>query len=342
MSDRTTTTPATDLPVEFRPGKPPVVAPPPGLSYVAALAWLEDRRTAIRTELLRHGAVLLRGLPVREPSQFAEIRDRMVERRAFYREKATPRSAYGADIYSSTDLPPMQSIRLHNENSYTLEFPGLLLFCCLVAPSEGGATTVADGRRILDDLPADLVGRFRRRGWLLTRNYHSHVGLPWRTVFGTTSPTEVESYCERNLIGCAWTDDSGLRTAQRRSAIVRHPVTGEEAWFNHAAFWSRWSLDEEVREVLGTTYGEDGLPFDTAYGDGTAIAPSEVDVLNAAYDRATLRDRWRSGDVLLVDNILAMHGRDAFRGDRSILVAMGDPVPLDACSPTVRPAALKP
>ncbi|MGW7754521.1 TauD/TfdA family dioxygenase [Streptomyces violaceusniger] len=337
MASRTGATPATNLPVELHSGKPPMVAVPPGLSHVAALAWLEDRRTAIRTELLRHGSVLLRGLPVRESGQFAEIRDLMVERRASYREKATPRSDYGADIYSSTDLPPMQSIRLHNENSYTLEFPGTLLFCCLVAPTEGGATTVADVRRVLADLPADLVGRFRRHGWLLTRNYHSHVGLPWPTAFGTTSPAKVETYCERNLIGCTWTGDSGLRTVQRRSSIVRHPITGEEVWFNHVAFWSRWSLDEEIREVLETTYGEDGLPFDTAYGNGTAIAPNEVDVLNAAYDRATMRDSWRSGDVLLVDNILAAHGRDAFRGDRSILVAMGDPVPLDACSPTVSP-----
>jgi alpha-ketoglutarate-dependent taurine dioxygenase len=339
MSHQTAAVQATDLPIELCAGKPPVVYTPAGLDHAAALAWLGANRVAIRTELLHHGAVLLRGLPVRAPQQFAEIRDLIVSRRASYREKATPRSDYGADVYSSTDLPPMQAIRLHNENSYTLEFPGMLLFCCLAAPDEGGATTVADVRRILAELPADLVGRFRRHGWLLTRNYHSHVGLPWQTTFGTESRAEVEAYCERNLIGCTWTGDSGLRTVQRRSAIVRHPITGEETWFNHAAFWSRWSLDEEVLDVLQTTYGEDGLPFDTAYGDGAELTQDDVDVLNAAYERATMRDSWRPGDVMLVDNILAAHGRDAFRGDRTILVAMGEPVTLSSCSPTVAPTA---
>lgn len=43
---------------------------------------------------------------------------------------------------------------MHNENSYTLTFPGLLMFACLVAPAEGGATPVADCRRVLAELPS--------------------------------------------------------------------------------------------------------------------------------------------------------------------------------------------
>ncbi|WP_392960087.1 TauD/TfdA family dioxygenase [Streptomyces sp. LN245] len=331
--------PATALPIRLESGKPPILPLPPLPDLTTACTWLAERRAAVRTELLRHGHLLIRGLPISRPEEFAEVRDLLVERRAAYKEKATPRSAYGDDVYSSTDLPPAQPIHLHNENSYTLDFPGLLVFGCVEAPRSGGATTVADVREVLAAIPPDLVERFRKVGWLLTRNYHSYVGLPWTTAFATDRPEAVQEYCAQNLIGWEWGADSALRTVQRRSALVRHPATGEEVWFNHAAFWSRWSLEEEVLDVLTMTYGEDGLPFDTAFGDGSALTEEDVRLLNAAYESATRRESWQAGDLMLVDNILSAHGRDAYQGDRKILVAMGEPVTLQECAPTVEPAS---
>lgn len=35
---------------------------------------------------------------------------------------------------------------------------------------------------------------------------------------------------------------------------------------------------------------------------------------------------WERGDVMLLDNILAAHARNPFRGERELLVAMGDMV----------------
>jgi hypothetical protein len=40
-----------------------------------------------------------------------------------------------------------------------------------------------------------------------------------------------------------------------------------------------------------------------------------------------------------VDNIRCAHGREAFRGLRSVLVGMGNPVELAACRPDPEPAA---
>ena len=86
--------------------------------------WLRENRAAIRSGLDEHGAVYLRGLPVSSVEDFAEVRDALISKLAGYVEKATPRSHFGKDVYSSTDLPPSQAIRPHNENSYALSFPG--------------------------------------------------------------------------------------------------------------------------------------------------------------------------------------------------------------------------
>jgi alpha-ketoglutarate-dependent taurine dioxygenase len=304
-----------------------------------AVEWLTAAGPALRTALHEHGAIVLRSLPIGSVADFGVVRDVLLPARTPYREKATPRSDYGNGVFSSTDLPAAQRIRMHNENSYTLTFPGLLMFACLVAPPEGGATPVADCRRVLASLPPQLVERMRATGWLLTRSYSEHISTDWRTAFAADTPADVQRYCAENLITCQWQSDGHLRTSQLRPGIITHPVTGEQVWFNHLAFWNEWALDDELRETLIEEFGHDDLPFNTALGDGSSLTRDELETLAAAYESATVRQPWQPGDLMLVDNILCAHGRDAFRGDRKIVVAMGEPVDVLDCSPTVAPAA---
>jgi len=325
------------LDVRKEAGKPAVVHTPQFDSADEAITWLTEHRAQLRQELLRFSSLMIKGLPVYDATAFAAARDVLMPQRAGYKEKATPRTDFGEGVFSSTDLPSIQPIRLHNENSYTLDFPGVLLFGCLIAPEEGGATTVGDMREALRLLPEHLRERFTA-GWLLVRHYSELAGLPWQRSFATEDPAVAEAYCEENTIGYEWTDDGSLRTQQLRSAIVTHPLTGEQTWFNHFAFWNRWTLDGDVRDVLLETYGDDGLPFDTLLGNGDALSREDVDVLNQIYDQVTVRETWERGDLLLVDNILSAHGREAFRGDRKIVVAMGEPTRLSDCSPLTEPA----
>ncbi|SEP48384.1 TauD/TfdA family dioxygenase [Amycolatopsis saalfeldensis] len=295
------------------------------------LGWIRENRARIDAALAEHGALYFAGSGITDRRGFAAVRDALFDSPAHYREKATPRTDFGAGVYSSTDLPPSQDIRQHNENSYTLTFPGKLLFGCLTPPETGGATTVADVRSVLGALPAHIRDRMAESGWRLARTYHESVGLPWPSAFGTDRKSDVEEYCVANAIDCTWTEGT-LRTAQVRPGVIRHPGTGQRAWFNHAAFWSEWTLEEEIREVLIEEFGHDGLPFATAYGDGSELRADDVAQINAAYETATRRRPWRQGDLLLVDNLLSSHGRDAFTGRRDIVVAMGEQVALADCA----------
>jgi alpha-ketoglutarate-dependent taurine dioxygenase len=267
------------------------------------------------------------------------VADVLIDEPTKYREKATPRSTLGAGVFSSTDLPAAQVIAPHNENSYTLTFPSLLLFGCLTAPAEGGATPVVDCRKVLSALPPYIEKRMRATGWLLTRNYSEYISTHWQTAFASADRAAVERYCAENLVAYEWQPDGNLRTGQLRPGIISHPSTGEEVWFNHLAFWNEWSLDEELRQALIDELGCDGLPFATSLGDGERLTRDELHEIRDAYDAATVREAWAPGDLLIVDNILTAHGREAFRGDRKIVVAMGNPVDLADCRPTVAPAA---
>lgn len=116
-----------------------------------------------------------------------------------------------------------------------------------------------------------------------------------------------------------------LRLRYRRPAIARHPRTGEEVWFNHAAFFHLSTLDERTRSGLLTTVAPADLPYHTCYGDGGAIEPESMEAVRGAYEAEAVAFPWRRSDLLLVDNMLVAHARAPFRGPRLVLVGMTDP-----------------
>jgi alpha-ketoglutarate-dependent taurine dioxygenase len=252
----------------------------------------------------------------------------MIEREAF-----AARTRYADGVYSASKWPPNQQMCMHHELSYALEVPSLVLFACLTAPKAGGATPVADSPAVLQALPADLVERFERAGWLLIRNYNDEIGASFAEAFGTDDRGAVERYCRANAITFEWQPDGGLRTWQRRSAVARHPRTGERCWFNQIAFLNEWTIDPEVREYLVDEYGEDGLPFNTRFGNGDPIDADVVQTINGVYEANTVREPWQAGDLLLVDNLRTAHARESFEGPREVVVALADPVRLPGAAP---------
>ncbi len=303
-----------------------------------AARWAAEHREALRALVAEHGSLLVRGLGLRDVAEtdavFRRLGSLMDETEAF-----APRRRYAQGVYSSSKWPPNQAMCMHHELSYTLEPPGLMLFACLKAAASGGATPVSDSPAVLDALPADLVQRFEQAGWLLIRNYNDDIGASLADAFGTDDRAAVESYCRAHAIACEWGPDGALRTRQRRSAVVPHPINGRRCWFNQIAFLNEWTLDPELREYLVDLYGEDGLPFNTRFGNGDPIGADIVQTINKTYEAHTVCERWEAGDLLLVDNIRTAHARESFNGPREVVVAMADAVHLADCSPTIEVTA---
>jgi alpha-ketoglutarate-dependent taurine dioxygenase len=326
---------ASVLDVDLQPGKPPVVWAEAGGD---AADWAAGYRAALRAGVAEFGCVLVRGLGLRDAAGTGALFRELAITLMTEREAFAPRQPYPGGVYSATPWPPNQQMCMHHELSYALEFPGLLLFACLTAPAAGGATAVADAPAVLGALPADLVQRFEREGWMLVRTYNEDIGASVEQAFGTADRHAVERYCRASAIEFEWQPDGGLRTRQRRSAVVRHPVTGQRCWFNQIAFLSEWTMDPEVREYLVDVYGQDGLPFTTRFGHGDPVGEDVVELLNQTYEAHTMREPWQAGDLLLVDNVRTAHSREPYEGPREILAGLADPVHLADCSPTIEVA----
>ena len=316
--------------VDLQPGRPPILR---ASTTGDAPSWVAQHREALRAAVTEHGSVLVRGLGLRHPAEIGGVFHRLANRLMTEREAFASRQTYWDGVYSSMKWPAFLPMCMHHELSYLLQPPSLMMFACLRAPTTGGATAVADSTTLLDALPTDLVERFERTGWLLTRCYNDEIGASIAEAFGTADVADVERYCRTNAIEFDWQPDGGLRTTQRRRAVVRHPITGRRCWFNQVAYFNEWSLELEVREYLIDVHGADGLPFNTQFGNGDPIAADVVRLLNDAYEANTEREPWQAGDLLLVDNIRTAHCRETFTGPRDVVVAIGDPVRLTNTRP---------
>jgi alpha-ketoglutarate-dependent taurine dioxygenase len=314
---------ASFLDLSLPAGEPPTVRAD---SRGDAADWAAGHRDALRAAVAEHGCVLVRGLGLSDAAGTGAVFGRLADSLMPEREAFAPRQPLGAGVYSATPWPPQQQMCMHHELSYRLEFPGLLLFACLSPAASGGGTALADAAAMLGALPADLVQRFEREGWILDRAYGEDFGASTEEAFGTGDRGAIESYCRANDIEFAWQPDGELRTRQRRSAVVSHPLTGQRCWFNQIGFLSEWTMDPEVREYMIDVYGDDGLPFTTRFGNGDPVTEDIVQLLNETYEASAARVSWQAGDLLLVDNIRTAHSREPYEGPREILAGLADPV----------------
>ncbi len=298
----------------------------PNAEAVNLSAWIASNRAGVERRLLKHGGLLFRGFAVETIEAFRECVEALGAPLIEYGERSSPRSRMSHGVYTSTDHPADQHIVLHNEQSYTLNWPMKICFFCVTPPSGMGKTPLADSRLILNRITPETVRRFIEKQIMYVRNYGEGLGLSWQEAFQTNDRSMVESHCRNASMTVEWKDGGRLRTWQVRPAIRTHPKTGEPVWFNHALFFNLSSLDETVRRSMLAVVDENEVPYNTFYGDGSAIEPHVLDELRDAYNAETVSFPWRKGDLLILDNMLVSHGREPYVGARKIAVCMAEPV----------------
>jgi len=288
-------------------------------------AWAAEHRARLLQKLLEHGGLLFRGFSIGSAERFASVARALTPNLLDYLERAAARTEIAPHVFTSTELAADQWIPHHHEMSYSHNWPWRIWFYCDVPAAEGGCTPIASERRFYPGLDPAIKRRFADRGGVMyVRNYGEGLDLSWREAFQTGDRAAVEAYCRDSNATFEWTGGDRLRTRQVRQAIATHPQTGETVWFNHAHLFHESNLSPEIRDVLLAAFGSEGLPRNAYYGDGTPIEAAVLDEIRAGYRACTVTFPWRSGDVLLLDNFLAVHGREPYRGARRILVAMAD------------------
>ncbi len=309
----------------IQPGETLPLLAVPAADKLDLMEWARNNTEIVAQRLLQHGAILFRNFDLSTVGEFEQFIAAVSGNALEYRERSSPRSQVSGNIYTSTDHPADQTIFLHNEHSYATTIPLKIFFFCVMPAEQGGATPIGDMRKLFQIIPPKIRERFRERQYMYVRNFGDGFGLSWQTAFQTTDKNAVEQYCQRHKISYEWKDGDRLRTCQVRPAVIRHPQTGEEIWFNHLTFFHVFTLPAHIREALLTNFAEKDLPNNTYYGDGSPIEESVLAELQAAHRHVTAAFPWQRGDLLMLDNVLTSHGREPFVGTRKIVVGMSEP-----------------
>jgi alpha-ketoglutarate-dependent taurine dioxygenase len=291
----------------------------------SAISWASRHAVEVQAHLARHGALLIRGLKIHGSEIFGKVLTTLFGAELLeYTYRSTPRTALRGNVYTATEYPASEVIPQHNENAYSRHWPNRIGFFCMLPAESGGETPIGDSRLVFNLLPQKLRDRFIRDGIMYVRNY-STLDLPWQVVFQTTERAAVERYCEANELTCEWLGEDRLRTTQVNPATAVHPLTGEALWFNQAHLFHVSNLREDIAATLAESLGEESLPRNAYFGDGTPIDTESLAAIRAAYERTKLKFAWQRNDLLLLDNMLYTHGREAFTGPRKVLTGMACP-----------------
>lgn len=289
------------------------------------VAYYRENEREIEALLLEYGALKFKGVPLNSATDFTQVVDAIADQFMNYVDGNSPRTKLNAKVYTSTEYDPSQQITMHNELSYSAQWPGKLFFCCLQAAETGGETLLADSRKILKEMDPNIVDIVKVKGITYIRNLHGGEGFgpSWQDTFETQDPQVLENYCQSLGIDFSWTSKTSLRLIQKSPGIICHRGSGEEVWFNQIDQFHPLHLGEEMRLALEVMYGDPmHFPMYVSFGDGTAIDEVMVkDILDTIKD-LTVAPTWAKQELLLVDNERTAHGRNAFTGSRKILVAM--------------------
>mmetsp|Transcript_3758 Transcript_3758/g.11191 ORF Transcript_3758/g.11191 Transcript_3758/m.11191 type:complete len:337 (+) Transcript_3758:91-1101(+) len=308
-----------------------VYAPIELRSAEAAERWAKtEGREVLERVLEQHGALLFRGIALRTPQEFSNFITAF-DGLDFSMESPLggggPRLNVTGPVHTSTESPPQFRIPFHHELAYISAPPTKLFFWCEVAPEKDGETPILLSNRVVKRLEkenAEFVQNLREKKVKYVRTLDAETGKyqrGWKESF----KADTKEQAEQNALLCGtetveWLSGDRMRvTTKPFEAVVQEPRTGTDTWFNAVCLLHP--------AAHGKATGNDGADdaerlWDVVYGDGFALNNDDVIQAKKIMDEEGAKFQWQPGDVLVVDNMLALHSRNSFEPPRRILVAM--------------------
>lgn len=299
---------------------------------------ISSYKNEFKNKILQYGGLLFRNFPVSNENDFSSfIKNLETGKFIDYIGGDSPRNKIIEGVYTSTEAPPSIKIPLHNELSFVKNYPKHIFFFCQIAPTTRGETIIADARKVYKDIDEKVKIRFVEKGlkysscyyyqsafWKFINKYQpSHKS--WITVFETSNKAEVERKCIENEFAFKWNKNDWIQISQTRPAVITHPITNELVWFNQVHLFDFNPKLLGWWRYLGAklAYAKKHTRLHEAFfADNSHIPRKDIYHILETLDANTIYFPWKTGDILALDNVLAMHGRAPFVGKRRVLTAM--------------------
>ena len=284
--------------------------------------WARGVAGELSKAAFEHGAVLVRGLPMTSPEDFDAIVSAFNFPNFSYADSLSNayRINFTARVFSANEAPSDITIFLHHEMAQTPIYPSKLFFFCQTAPAEGGETPICRSdilwERLTEQLP-DFASSCRDKGlkYSLTMagesDESSGMGRSWQSTFSAESREAAEARMNELGYSWQWQPNGDLRATTPVLPAVRDLGDGRSSFFNQliAAFKGWKDTRNDPSKAI-------------TFGDDTTLDPDDVAKASQLADEVTFDIPWQDGDLALVDNYTAMHGRRTFSGTRKVLASL--------------------
>ena len=293
-----------------------------------AVDFIAQNKDLVEELVRKSGALLIRGGGFDTPGKVQQVSELFFEQALTGNTEHRPIEK-GLTVQRPVEYSPKEFLLWHNENTFNHSFPSRAIFACELPAAEGGQTPVVDSRAVLENLDEKIKQEFLEKGVMYVRKYEDHdfIGLGWKTIFETTDKAEVEQKCREKHMGFEWINGNTLITRAVRPAIFEHPQTGEMTWINQLLHWHFHCLSPTAQADIKMLFEHEHLyPRNCYFGDGSKIPDEYIDHIHSVYQKNHMEFDWQKGDLLLVDNILKAHSRNAYQGERKVMVCFGDPI----------------
>ena len=301
---------------------PLVYAAQPNTCSDSVQRWLAQHKSQIEMELEINGAVLFRDFGIVDDQEF----DAFI--RAFdwpsftYEESLSNAVRHNRTelVFTANEAPPSVSIFLHHEMAQTPIYPSKLFFFCEQAAASGGATPICRSDILLEQLQAEIPGFLKaceEKGIRYSQtmpaenDLQSGQGRSWASTLSAANVEEAEAKLKRLNYQWQWQSDGSLSVTTPVLPAVKMLQDGRKVFFNQL-----------IAAFRGWQDARNNSEKSICYGDDSPISNDDMTMVIKLADELTFDIPWQTGDIVLVDNFVTMHGRRPFEGQRKVLASL--------------------
>ncbi|MFT5210843.1 MAG: alpha-ketoglutarate-dependent taurine dioxygenase [Flavobacterium sp.] len=293
-----------------------------GDTLVECIKWVEQNRRLLVQKLATHGAILFRDFPLIDDNDFDAFLSAFNLPNFTYADSLSNAVRHNrtSKVFTANEAPPSVSIYLHHEMAQTPIYPAKLFFFCELAAEQGGATPLCRSDLLLEKLEQrlpDFIENCEKLGvrysniMPLKDDPKSGQGRSWSSTLSVDNKVDAEAKLQSLSYEWQWQKNETLKVTTPVLPAIKTLKNGRRVFFNQliAAFrgWKD-SRNKSTRSIC--------------FGDGSEICQQDMAVAIDLGDELSYDMQWHTGDIVLLDNHLVMHGRRPFTGERRVLAAL--------------------
>ncbi len=289
-----------------------------------SLRYVASNRDALLAQATEHGALLLRDIGVQSVEDFDVVVQALSLNNFPYKKSLSNavRVNRTERVFSANEAPPEVQIFFHHEMAQTPLFPRWILFSCEIAPQSGGATPLCRSDVLYEKLKQqcpDFISACEQKGLRYSNvmpgedDPESGMGRSWASTLGVANRDEAEARLRDLNYAWEWQANGCLRATTPPLPAVMELADGRKTFFNQLiAAYCGWKDDRNDPSKA------------IQHGDGSHLDAEAVKTAAAISGEITFMMRWHAGDVVLIDNTVAMHAREPFTGKRKVVASLAE------------------